>query len=402
MKETQTEEAKKNRPSTAKQKGYGEADLSNDLDRSARVGLESLLTNLRNQGKTPDEDRYLERLELELGLIGELRCQNAFILTRDVVDEMRKYGIPVGPGRGAMTGSLVCYVLGITGLDPLEFSLFFERWLNPEMKVTPQFTLDVGSQGRERATELLHHRIGHPRNAEFGIQFLELTALDVIKDSVRRVRAGRDPNFIINEIPLTDSKTSELLSQGETEDIFMLDMDSTANVLVRCRPDCLGHVMACLSLNRPGPIDSGMLDEYLDRRHGRKPVSYLIPEVGPVLTETYGMPLYQEQVMQIAVEVSGCSYGQADLLRRDLGRKKSDAVASWRQAFVEGARKKGLTPEQAENVFQFLETSGEYAFNKGHSASYSLIAWRMAFLKAHYSQVFNQARAAFNSEKQKL
>ncbi len=222
--------------------------------------------------------------------------------------------------------------------------------------------------------------------------FLGLKNLTIIDEAVRRANNNHNINMDIEKIPLDDKDTYELLSSGNTTGVFQLESAGMKNLLKKLKPSTIEDIIALVALYRPGPIGSGMLDDFVKRKHGTQEITYILPELEPILKETYGIIVYQEQVMQIAQEVGGYSLGNADLLRRAMGKKKPEEMQKHKQIFlygdkklgIEGAKAKGYDLDVAENIFSLMEKFAEYGFNKSHSAAYALLAYQTAYLKTHY------------------
>ncbi len=226
--------------------------------------------------------------------------------------------------------------------------------------------------------------------------FLGLRTLTVIDNAVRLVRRHHRPDFDIAAIPLDDPDTYALLQAANTAGVFQLESSGMRNLMLRLQPSTFEDIVALVALYRPGPMESGMHLDYVSRKHGEEPVSYLLPELEPILKETYGVILYQEQVMQIAAAVSGYSLAEADILRRAMGKKIPEVMAAQRQRFLEGAEARGVARDKADTLFSLIEKFAGYGFNKSHSAAYALIAYQTAYLKAHYPLEF--LAALLNSE----
>ena len=219
-----------------------------------------------------------------------------------------------------------------------------------------------------------------------------LTIIDWAVKTINRQRAARnEPPVDIDRIPLDDAETYELLKSSQTTAVFQLESRGMKDLIKRQQPDCFEDIIALVALFRPGPLQSGMVDDFIDRKHGRAQVNYPHPELEPILKPTYGVILYQEQVMQIAQVLAGYTLGQADLLRRAMGKKKPEEMAKQRSIFLEGAEKRGVDREQAAYIFDLMEKFAGYGFNKSHSAAYALIAYQTAWLKAHYPAAFMAA-----------
>jgi DNA polymerase-3 subunit alpha len=223
--------------------------------------------------------------------------------------------------------------------------------------------------------------------------FLGLTTLTVIDEAVklvnRRLPEGQKINIAL--LPLDDRKTYELISRGDTAGVFQMESSGFTEMVKKLKPSVFEDVIAAGALYRPGPLDSGMVDVFINRKHGRERVTYPHPLLEPILKDTYGVIVYQEQVMQIAQVLAGYSLGHADLLRRAMGKKKAEVMAQERGGFVEGCRTKSIEERRANDIFDLMETFADYGFNKSHSAAYGLITYQTAFLKAHYPVEFMAA-----------
>jgi len=226
--------------------------------------------------------------------------------------------------------------------------------------------------------------------------FLGLRTLTVISQTERFIRQNHDPAFDIHTIPLDDEPTFALLQAGNTAGVFQLESDGMRALMMRLRPTSFEDIIALVALYRPGPMESGMLDDFVRRKHGEEEVSYPLPELEPILRETYGVILYQEQVMQIAATISGFSLAEADILRRAMGKKIAEVMATQRERFISGALQRGFPEDKAQALFTLIEKFAGYGFNKSHSAAYAMVAYQTAFLKAHYPLEF--LAALLNSE----
>ena len=218
--------------------------------------------------------------------------------------------------------------------------------------------------------------------------FLGLKNLTVIENAVKLVRDGKDPNFDITLLLDDDKDSYDLISAGNTTGIFQLESSGMKEMLVKLKPSCFEDVIAAVALYRPGPLGSGMVDDFIDRKHGRQKVVYDLPQLEPILKDTYGVIVYQEQVMQISRSLAGYSLGQADLLRRAMGKKDDKEMTRQKGLFLEGAKNNGIDPKKAESIFDLMHKFAEYGFNKSHSAAYALISYQTAYLKAHYPVEF--------------
>ncbi len=221
--------------------------------------------------------------------------------------------------------------------------------------------------------------------------FLGLKNLTVIANAVKLICAGRTPGFDIAALRDDDAETYQLLQSGNTTGVFQLESSGMQGLLVKLRPSCFEDIIAVVALYRPGPLGSGMVDDFIDRKHGRKKVVYDLPELEPILKDTYGVIVYQEQVMQIARTLAGYSLGGADLLRRAMGKKDPAAMAKEKDKFLAGAKEKKIDRKKAEAIFDLMAKFAEYGFNKSHSAAYALVSYHTAYLKAHYPVEFMAA-----------
>ncbi|MDQ3563987.1 MAG: DNA polymerase III subunit alpha [Pseudomonadota bacterium] len=465
----------------------------------------------------PKHEGYAERLMLEIGVITKMGFAGYFLIVADFIRWAKECGIPVGPGRGSGAGSLTAYALGITDLDPIQYDLLFERFLNPERVSMPDFDVDfcmdrrdevidyvAERYGRDRVSQIITYGsmaaravvrdvgrvLGYPygfvdqiaklipfdlnmtleralseepafreryeaeeeahtlidlakkleglvRNAgkhaggvviapaplidfmplyceqgstarvtQFDMgdveamglvkfDFLGLRTLTIIAWAVRDINASRalqgDPMLDLTRIPLDGAKTFELIQRGETAAVFQLESRGMKDLVKRLRPDTFDDLVALVALFRPGPLQSGMVDDFIDRKQGRAAVRYPHPSIEPILKPTYGVILYQEQVMQIAQVLAGYSLGAADLLRRAMGKKKPEEMAKQRAVFIGGAVERKVAPAVAGAIFDLMEKFAGYGFNKSHSAAYALIAYQTAWLKAHYPAAFMAA-----------
>ncbi len=467
----------------------------------------------------PKYEVYAERLMSEIGVITQMGFAGYFLIVADFIRWAKECGIPVGPGRGSGAGSLAAYALGITDLDPLQYDLLFERFLNPERVSMPDFDVDfcmdrrdevidyvAERYGRDRVSQIITYGsmaaravvrdvgrvLGYPygfvdqiaklipfdlnmtleralseesalreryeaeeevhtlidlakkleglvRNAgkhaggvviapaplthfmplyceqgstarvtQFDMgdveamglvkfDFLGLRTLTIIAWAVRDINADAAralqsaPMLDITRIPLDDAKTFELIQRGETAAVFQLESRGMKDLVKRLRPDVFDDLVALVALFRPGPLQSGMVDDFIDRKHGRAAVRYPHPAIELILKPTYGVILYQEQVMQIAQVLAGYSLGAADLLRRAMGKKKPEEMAKQRAVFIGGAVERKVAPAVAGAIFDLMEKFAGYGFNKSHSAAYALIAYQTAWLKAHYPAAFMAA-----------
>ncbi len=480
------------------------------FEQKVREGFENILPRIKAKNPDTDEKRYVDRIESEIGIINSMGFPGYFLIVADFINHAKENNIPVGPGRGSAAGSLVAYSLGITGLDPIEHGLIFERFLNPARKSMPDIDVDFCINGREdvfkyvqdnygggadvaqiitvgkrktravirdvgRALDIPLHEVdniakmvpdvlnitldsaleqeprlreltkkkpeiaqlinickvleGLPRHAsthaagvviadkplvqylplykgkkgevltQFDMQcvekiglikfdFLGLRNLTVISNTLKLIETqGGMPPDLIN-LDLDDRDTYRLLASGETTGVFQLESSGMKDLLVRLRPECFDDVIALVALYRPGPLDSGMVDDFVDRKQGKKAVEYSVPQLEPILQETYGVIVYQEQVMKIAGDLANFSMADADDLRKAMGKKIPEIMAKHREHFMQGAADNGIPNDKAGKIFYLMEKFGGYGFNKSHSAAYAMIAYQTAFLKAHFPVEF--------------
>ncbi len=227
--------------------------------------------------------------------------------------------------------------------------------------------------------------------------FLGLKTLTVIDQTVKLIKKAGAAEFDIEAIPLDDSPTFERLSHGDTLGVFQLESSGMRDVLMKFKPSVFEDLIAILALYRPGPLESGMVDDFINRKHGRTPIEYPLPELEPILRETYGVIVYQEQVMNIAVTLADYTLGDADLLRRAMGKKKAGEMAEQKTRFEEGAKKNKIDKDKATYIFDLMEKFAGYGFNKSHSAAYAMVTYQTAYLKTHYPAEFMAAQLSCES-----
>jgi DNA polymerase-3 subunit alpha len=497
--------------------GMSDADY---LVKVSWQGLEQRLAFLFPDEKQRIEKRleYDERLKIELDVINQMGFPGYFLIVMEFIQWSKDHNIPVGPGRGSGAGSLVAYALDITDLDPLEFDLLFERFLNPERVSMPDFDVDfcmdrrdevidhvAQMYGRDAVSQIITFGtmaakavvrdvgrvLGHPygfvdrisklipsdpgmtlakafdveprlveledtdeevadlmimaralegvtRNAgkhaggvviaptkitDFSplycddegnnpvtqfdkndvetaglvkFDFLGLRTLTIIQWAIEMIVEGGGEEIDISAIPLVDKLSFDMLQRAESTAVFQLESRGMKDLIKRLKPDCFEDIIALVALFRPGPLQSGMVDNFIDRKRGREAISY--PDenyqhecLETILEPTYGIILYQEQVMQIAQEMAGYSLGAADLLRRAMGKKKPEEMAKQRSVFAEGAKNNNIDPDLAMKIFDLVEKFAGYGFNKSHSAAYALVSYQTLWLKAHYPAQFMAA-----------
>jgi DNA polymerase III subunit alpha len=456
---------------------------------------------------------YEMRLEQEIEIIQRMKYPGYFLIVWDLIRYARENDIPVGPGRGSAAGSLVSYCMRITDIDPLQYGLLFERFLNPERVSLPDIDIDfcmnrrasvidyvTKKYGRENVSQIItfgtmaargvikdtgrgmempyaevdkiakmipaelhitldkamtqnpdlknlvqndsrvrelievakrleglaRHASTHaagvvisPRPiTEFvplyksnkdeittmypmtdvekmgllKMDFLALTTLTIIDDVMKMLKQYEGIDLNMDTLPLDDEPTYALFAAGLTDGVFQFESSGMKDILRKFKPSSIEHLTALNALYRPGPIGGGMIDDFIKRKHGVRKIEYELPELKSVLQETYGVIVYQEQVMQIANIIAGYSLGEADLLRRAMGKKKPEEMAAQREKFLSGARAKAFKDEKKiTRIFDLMEQFAGYGFNKSHSAAYAVLAYRTAYLKARHPQYFMAA-----------
>jgi len=461
---------------------------------------------------------YAERLARELEVICQMGFAGYFLIVADFIRWARDNGVPVGPGRGSGAGSLVAYSLRVTDLDPLQYDLLFERFLNPERVSMPDFDIDFCMDGRDRVIDYVAGRYGRDRVSqiitygtmaakavvrdvgrvlgmtygyvdriaklipfELGItlgaalekepelkrlyegedevrnlidlarslegltrnagmhaggvviapslltdftplycdaaggsvvtqfdkddveaaglvkfDFLGLRTLTVVDRAaalINRERAGGTAPLEMSALPMDDAATYALLRSCRTTAVFQLESRGMKDLIRRLQPDRFEDIVALVALFRPGPLQSGMVDDFINRKHAPRdaPIDYLHPSLESILKPTYGVILYQEQVMQIAQTLAGYTLGGADLLRKAMGKKKPEEMAQQRSVFVSGAVARGVREHTAAHIFDLMEKFAGYGFNKSHSVAYALLSYQTAYLKAHHPAQFMAA-----------
>jgi DNA polymerase-3 subunit alpha len=493
--------------------------LDSYFEHVTRQGFARRLERIRAQfeaGKLKHSiAEYEQRLAREIAIIQQMRFSGYFLIVWDFVRYARENNIPVGPGRGSAAGSLVSYSLEITDLDPLQYELFFERFLNPERVSMPDIDMDfcmnrrgevinyvTRKYGRENVAQIITFgtmaakaaikdvgramdvpysdvdRIakmvpttlnikletavkespalqqayesdtqvrqlidtakkleGLVRNAgvhaagvvispqplqelvplyrtkndeivtafdmvaieKMGLlkmDFLGLTTLTILDDTLKLIQTnGSAENALkdLNAIPHDPVTYEKVFHSGLTSGVFQFESHGMRDVLRRYKPNSIEDLTALNALYRPGPIQGGMIDDFIDRKHGRKKIEYELPELKESLEETLGVIVYQEQVMQIANRLAGYSLGEADLLRRAMGKKKPEEMAQQRERFIKGAVQRGFPARKIEKIFDLMAQFAGYGFNKSHSAAYALLAYQTAYLKTHHPIEFMAA-----------
>jgi DNA polymerase-3 subunit alpha len=490
------------------------------FEKVARDGLEERiresLSLLESGGSLKQPlDKYRERLSHEIATIRRMGFSGYFLIVWDFIRYAKEKKIPVGPGRGSAAGSLVAYCMKITDVDPLQYDLLFERFLNPERVSMPDIDVDFCVRGRGdvinyvsdlygrqnvcqiitfgtmasraaikdvgRALEMPYpevekvarmipppirgrnvsisdaigmnadlksliennaqvaelieiarklegcsrHSSVHAagvvispkplhelipvcvsQNGELTTQFvmsdlektgmlkmdfLALTTLTIIEDCLKHIEneTGQRPD--LSGISLNDAAALKLFADGHLNAVFQFESSGMVEICRKFKPETLEDLSALNALYRPGPLDGGMVDDYIERRHGRRKVQYIVPQMKAVLENTYGVLVYQEQIMQLAQYLAGYSLGEADLMRRAMGKKKKEEMAKHEEKFIGGAVERGIPREKAERIFSLMSQFADYGFNRSHSFAYAWLAYQTAWLKAHYPSHFYAA-----------
>ena len=474
-----------------------------------RDGFERRLATLRGAAergelKHPIAD-YGARLAHEIEIIVKMRYPGYFLIVWDFIQYARERGIPVGPGRGSAAGSLVAYCLRITDVDPMQFDLIFERFLNPERVSLPDIDIDFCERRRGEVIDYVTRKYGRDNVAQiitFGtmkaravvrdvgrtmgmsyadvdrvakaippeldmtlekaleanpalktleqqdpqvaelitvakrlegitrhasvhaagvviapkpvteyapiyksqkdeittqwamkeierigllkMDFLGLSTLTLLHDAVAHIRDTTGETIALDVLPLGDAKTYQLFSEGRTLGIFQFESSGMRDTLRKAKPERFEDLIALNALYRPGPLRGGVIDDFIARKQGKVEITYALPALEPILKETYGVIAFQEQVMRIASDLAGFSMGDADVLRKAMGKKSAEVMQAQREQFVQGAIARGVPQKKATKIFDLMEFFAGYGFNKSHSAAYALIAYQTAYLKANY------------------
>src|SRR5262245_28659444 len=457
-------------------------------------------------------DEYEKRLSYEIEMIKQMKYPGYFLIVWDFIRYARERGIPVGPGRGSAAGSLVAYSLRITDVDPLDFNLIFERFLNPERVSMPDIDIDFCERRRGEVIDYVTRKYGRENVAQiitFGtmkakavvrdvgrvlempfadvdkvakqipaaldmtldkaleeseplrqmeqsdpkvkellsvakrlegmtrhasvhaagvviapkaiteyaplyrgahdeivtqwsmkdiervgllkMDFLGLSTLSVIDDCVKEIARTTGDQLDIDRVPLDDAKTYQIFQEGQTFGIFQFESSGMRDILRKSKPQSLEDLIALNALYRPGPLRSGMVDDFIARKGGKIEIKDELPESEGILAETHVVSAYQEQVMRIARELGGFTLGEADILRKAMGKKKADVMQAQRAKFVEGAKKNNIAEKKAGPIFDLMEHFAGYGFPKAHSTAYAFLAYQTAFLKANYPWHFTAA-----------
>jgi len=497
--------------------------LDQYFEHVAREGFAQRLSRLRqlaSSGRLSHSiDEYERRLNYELAMIRQMGYQGYFLIVWDFIRYAREKGIPVGPGRGSAAGSLVAWCMRITDVDPIDFDLLFERFLNPERVSLPDIDVDFCERRRGEVIEYVTRKYGRENVAQiitFGtmkakavvrdvgraldmpyadvdriakqipaaldmtldkaleenpvlkdmaakdprvkevldigrrlegmsrhasvhaagvviapgpitdyaplykgqrdelttqwnmkevervgllkMDFLGLSTLTLIDDALKEIKRTEGIDLEIDTIPLDDARTYRVFCDGAAYGIFQFESSGMRELLRKARPERLDDLIALNALYRPGPLKSGMVDDFIARKQGKTEIKYEHQLLEPILADTYGVIAYQEQVMRIAQSLGGFSLGQADVLRKAMGKKDPKVMAKMRESFVSGAKEKGISDKKATKIFDLMEYFAGYGFNKSHSTAYAFLAYQTAYLKANYPSHFTAALLTIESQ----
>ncbi|GHS84826.1 hypothetical protein FACS1894103_5860 [Campylobacterota bacterium] len=350
-----------------------------------------------------DHQIYRDRLKYEKEVITKMNFAGYMLTVWDFVKKAKELKIPTGTGRGSAPGSLAAFVLEITKVDPIKYNLLFERFLNPE-RVSMDIDIDVDicqARGGE-IIDYLVSRYGREFNLiidyvvsrdEHEFYLMGLDTLTTIDHALKLIAAnGKTIDF--DTMNMDDSGVFEMISAGKTEGVFYLESEELQELSRTLKPSCFEDLAAMIALYRPGPLEIGMLDDFIDRKNGRTEIAYILPELEPILAPTYGAIIYQEQVIQILHTFGGFSLGIADLVRRAMGKNRKSEMDKMRMEFAEGAISKGHNRHKAIELFALLDKFVGYGFNRSHAVAYAMIIYRTAYLKCHYPAEFMLANDA--------
>ena len=490
--------------------------LDEYFEHVVREGFQQRLARLRELAArgvlSHTIDEYERRLTYEIEMIKQMKYPGYFLIVWDFIRYAREQGVPVGPGRGSAAGSFVAYCLRITDVDPIEYDLIFERFLNPERVSLPDIDIDFCERRRGEVIDYVTRKYGRENVAQiitFGtmkaravvrdvarvmdipyadadrvakavppaldmtlakaleespplkelqqkdprvkellavaqrlegmtrhasvhaagvviaprpltefvplyksqkdeivtqwamkevervgllkMDFLGLSTLTLISDALAEIRRTEGIDLDIDAIPLDDQKTYKLFGDGQTYGVFQFESSGMRELLRKAKPERLDDLIALNALYRPGPLKSGMVDDFISRKQGKTEVKYELSQLAPILGDTYGVIAYQEQVMRIAAVLAGFSMGQSDVLRKAMGKKDPKVMAKQREAFMEGARRNNVSEKKAAKIFDLMEFFAGYGFNKSHSTTYAWVAYQTAYLKANYPSHFMAA-----------
>ena len=376
-------------------------------------------------GESLSED-VTDRINFELEVIKKRGASGYFLFLKDVVNTAQsELGVWVGPGRGSTAGSLVCYCLGITKIDPLKHDLLFERFLSVEGTMFPDVDIDFDDEGKERVIKWLQQKYGKEccahivafstfpgdsvlrrrvrdlnvhacgfivanveKSGLIRFDFLGLKTLSQMKEICETIKAHYDKEFDIEKIPIDDEKTLKLFQKGQTEDVFQFDYQGMQKYLRDFHPTCFEDLTILNSMYRLDIMED--IPTLVKHKKTKKGIKYIIPCMEKYLHDTYGIIVYQEQLMMLSRLIANFSRSESDQLRKALGRRKIDVLSILKPKFIEGGMKNGHKKNALERVWNEMEHKGMYAFNKSHAVCYTWLAYQMAYLKAHYPEEFTQ------------
>ncbi len=487
------------------------------FEQICRKGFEKIENKLKNKKKSLQE--YKIRLDYEIEKIREMGFPSYFLIVWDIIRFSKENNISIGPGRGSVVGSFVAYVMGVTSIDPLEYDLIFERFLNPERISLPDIDIDFDRERRNDVIEYIRDKYGKesvaqivtfgrmkakmairdigrvleiplsnvnklakmipegpkvslkneiktnkdlmkeikrikdvPKLIDFALKLennirhtsmhaagvviapqkltnfmplyktkdeivtqfekeevedigllkmdiLGLKTLTIIKNIINEVKEIEDIDIDLENIKFNDKKTFKIFQNGNTDGVFQFESSGMRDYLKRTKPQKIEDLIVLNALYRPGPLESGMANSYVRRKLGKEEVTYIFPELEGILKDTYGIIVFQEQVMQISVKIAGFSMGKADEMRKIMGKKQINKIPNIEDKFITGAIKKGYNKNKTNQIFSQIKTFAKYGFNKSHSTAYAYLAYQTAYLKAHFPVYFMSAHLTSESEK---
>lgn len=487
------------------------------FEQICRQGFEKIENRLKNKKKSLQE--YKIRLDYEIEKIREMGFPSYFLIVWDIIRFSKENNISIGPGRGSVVGSFVAYVMGVTSIDPLEYDLIFERFLNPERISLPDIDIDFDRERRNDVIEYIRDKYGKesvaqivtfgrmkakmairdigrvleiplsnvnklakmipegpkvslkneiktnkdlmkeikrikdvPKLIDFALKLennirhtsmhaagvviaprkltefmplyktkdeivtqfekeevedigllkmdiLGLKTLTIIKNILNEVKEIENIDIDLENIKFNDKKTFKIFQNGNTDGVFQFESSGMRDYLKRTKPQKMEDLIVLNALYRPGPLESGMANSYVRRKLGKEEVTYIFPELEKILKDTYGIIVFQEQVMQISVKIAGFSMGKADEMRKIMGKKQINKIPNMENKFITGAIKKGYNKSKTNQIFSQIKTFAKYGFNKSHSTAYAYLAYQTAYLKAHFPVYFMSAHLTSESEK---
>lgn len=338
------------------------------------------------------------RLNHELNIIKDMGLADCFLVAWDIICFAKSRGITVGPGRGSMAGSIVFYVLGITDIEPIRYSLMFERFINPECSEMPDITIDIIPDGLYEIKEYAVQKYRAEQGAElFKISFVALRELAVIKNTVEAVKRNKGIDVDIENIDYNKKEVYELISSGNTGSVFLLEDEAMREFMQNLNPYSLEEITAGIALCRPGAI--AQVPAYIEGKNNPEAISHKRPLLKQILGVTYGCLLYQEQLMEMAQKLAGYSLGKADIMRQSIVKRKSEQMETERKNFIYGSDngdipgciKNGIDEETAISIFDAISNLSCCPFNKSHAVSYAHLVYQTAYLKTFYPDEYMEA-----------